>query len=279
MIKRLEIKQASALWHINGAEISIPHRVNITVDTTTASIEAYRDTLQSGSYRQDNAPICEAFQFFGGISFVAIGYKAYREDFLKMFCHYSRQFIMEWYESDKSIHSKEVGIGYVFETMLRSKEDTIRYNFTYILEEIDNSHLFIDIVNEEFGAFWTKRIKEAMERKDNLQEIAARIGAMRTVRYCMTMGDATTDYLRSIAEGYTERRERLSECKLHDWLLGEPFRINFKGYDKDFLSMFKEIVRTESEMQFQKFISENRLQLDVKKDVWVLYKKHGPSLY
>lgn len=112
-----------------------------------------------------------------------------------------------------------------------------------------------------------------------MQEIAARIGAMRTVRYCMAMPDATAAYLRSIAEGYTERRERLSECKLHDWLLGEAFRINFKGCDKDFLSMLKEIVRTETEMQFQKFISENRLQLDVKKDVWVLYNKHGPSLY
>lgn len=279
MIKRLEVKLASALWHINGAEIFMPHRVNITVDTTTASIEAYRYALQSGSYRQDNAPLREAFRFFGGISFVAIGYKAYREDFLKMFHHYTRQFVMEWYESDKCIHSKEVGIGHVFETMLRSKEATIRYNFIYILGENDDSHLFIDIVNEEFGVFWTKKIKEAMERKDNLQEIAARIGAMRTVRYCMTMVDATTDYLRSIAEGYTGRRERISECKLHDWLLGEPFRINFKGCDKDFLSLFKESVRTESEIQSKKFISENRLQLDVKKDVWVLYKKHGPSLY
>jgi hypothetical protein len=81
--KAIEIKQASALWHINGAEISMPHRVNITVDTTTVSIEAYRDTLQSGSYRRDNATLREAFRFFGGISFVAIGYKAYREDFLK----------------------------------------------------------------------------------------------------------------------------------------------------------------------------------------------------
>ncbi|MFZ3130060.1 MAG: hypothetical protein WA125_02895, partial [Desulfosporosinus sp.] len=138
MIKRLEIKQASVLWHIDGAEISMFHRLNIPADMTTASIEAYRDALQRGTYRQDNAPLCEAFQFFGGISFVAIGYKAYREDFLKMFRYFTRQFAMEWYESNKCIHSKEVGIGYVFEAMLHSKENTIRYNFTYILEEIDD---------------------------------------------------------------------------------------------------------------------------------------------
>ncbi|MBA1336123.1 MAG: hypothetical protein HPY66_2082 [Firmicutes bacterium] len=279
MIKRLEIKQASALWHIDGAEIAMFHRLNITVDMTMASIEAYRDALQSGSYRQDNAPLCEAFRFFGGISFVAIGYKAYREDFLKMFRYYTKQFVMEWYESDKCIHSKEVGIGHVFETMLCSKENTIRYNFMYILEEIDNSHLFVDIVNEEFGAFWMKKIKEAMERKDSLQDITSRIGAMRVARYCMAMLDATTAYLRSVAEGYTERRERISVHKLNEWLFGTVARTGIKGYDKAFQSVLKDIARDESEVQSQKFIAENRLQLDVNRDVWVLYSKHGPSLY
>ena len=47
MIKRLEIKQASALWHIDGAEIAMFHRLNITVDMTMASIEAYRDAYKA----------------------------------------------------------------------------------------------------------------------------------------------------------------------------------------------------------------------------------------
>lgn len=279
MIKRLEIKLASALWHIDGVEISMFHRLNITADVITANIEAYRNVLRSGSYEQDNSSLREAFRFFGGISFVAIGYTAYHEDFLKMFRHYTRQFVMEWYESGKCIHSKEVGIGYVFEAMLRGKGYTIRYNYIYILEEIDNSHLFVDIVNEEFGAFWTGKIKEAMERKDSLRDIAARIGVMRVGRYCITMLETTTGYLRSITNGYTERRERISEHKLNDWLLGESARMNLKGCDKDFLSAFKEAVRAESEVQSHKFIMDNRFQLDVNKDVWVLYKKHGPSLY
>lgn len=279
MIKRLGIKQASAIWYINGAEISMFHRLNVTVDMITAGIEAYRDTLQSSSYRQGNTPLCEAFRFFGGISFVAIGYKAYREDFLKMFRYYTRQFVMEWYESNKCIHSKEVGIGYVFEAMLHSKETTIRYNFTYILEEIDDSHLFIDIVNEEFGGFWMKKINEAMERKDSLQDITSRIGAMRVARYCMAMHDATTDYLRFVVEGFTERRERISIHKLNKWLFGTVARTGFKGYDKAFQFVLKDIVRTESEVQSQKLVAENRLQLDVNRDVWILYSKHGPSLY
>lgn len=128
MIKRLEIKQASALWHIDGVELYMPHRVNIKVDTTTTCIVAYSNTLQSVAYEQDNAHLCEAFRFFGGISFVAIGYKVYREDFLKMFHYFTKQFVIGWYESDKCIHSKEVGIGYIFETMLRSKGDAIQYN-------------------------------------------------------------------------------------------------------------------------------------------------------
>jgi len=279
MIKRLDIKKASALWYIDGAEISMFHRSNITVDMTTASIEAYRDILQSGSYRKDNTSLCETFRFFGGISFVAIGYKAYREDFLNMFRYYARLFVMEWYESGKFIHSKEVGIGYVFKTMLRSKENTIRYNFMYILDDIDNSHLFVDIVNEEFGAFWMKKIKEAMERKDSFQDITSRIGSMRVARYCMAMLDTTTAYLRSVAEGYTERRERISVHKLNEWLFGTVEGTGIKGYDIAFQSVLKDIAAAEYEVQSHKFIAENRLQLDVNKDVWVLYGKHGPSLY
>lgn len=67
----------------------------------------------------------------------------------------------------------------------------------------------------------------AMERKDNLQDITSRIGAMRVARYCVAMLDTTTVYLRSVAGGYTERRERISVHKLNEWLFGTIARTGF----------------------------------------------------
>ena len=277
MIKRLEIKLASAVWHIDGAQISMSHRKKITIDVTVAGIEAYRSCLKSNTYEQDNAPLCEAFRFFGGISFVSIGYKAYREDFLRMYRYFTKRFVKEWYESGKSLHSKEVGIGYVFETMLRSEKLPIKYRFMYILDEIDDSHLFINIVNEEFDVFWTEKIQKAMSGKDSLKIISSRIGMVRTIRYCMAMRERTAEYLKKMANFYTVRREIITEHKFQQDLFEE--KIEYPVYGEAFKEMFKNTVKNEAAIQQGKFVAENQLQLDVRNDIWMLYKKHGPSLY
>jgi integrase len=277
MIKRLKIKQASALWHIDGAEISMCHRTNISTEVTVTNIEAYKKNLQSGAYEQDNTTLCDAFRFFGGISFVAIGYNAYREEFLRMFRYYTKRFVKEWYESSKRLHSKEIGIGFVFETMLHHEKIPIKYRFMYILDEIDDSHQFVNMVNEEFSSFWMEKIQKAMVQNDNLQIISARIGMVRTIRYCMTMPENTVEYLEQMAKSYTNRREIITEHKFQRELLGE--KINYPVFGAVFTKMFKSTVENEAAVQKQKFVAENQLQLDVYCDTWVLYKKHGPSLY
>jgi integrase len=277
MIKRLEIRQASAVWHIDGAEISMFHRKKIPVNLTVSGIEAYRNCLKNNTYEKDNTPLCEAFAFFGGISFVAIGYKAYREDFLRMYRYFTKRFVKEWYEGDKSLHSKEVGIGYVFETMLYHEKIPIKYRFLYILDEIDNSHHFVDIVNEEFHAFWTGKIQKAMNEKVSLKMIVFRIGMVRTIRYCISIREETAEYLKQMAGFYTARREIITEHKFQQDLFGE--KINYPVYGKAFKDLFKSTVKREAVIQQQKFVVENRLQLDVRHDIWMLYKKHGPSLY
>ena len=73
--------------------------------------------------------------------------------------------------------------------------------------------------------------------------------------------------------------QNLNEDKKNNILNACILEFANKGYDKAFQSVLKDIARDESEVQSQKFIAENRLQLDVNRDVWVLYSKHGPSLY
>lgn len=58
-------------------------------------IQEYRSVLENRAYEKDNIGLCEAFCYFGGIAFVAIGLSC-RGEFLQCFYYYAMQFVQEW---------------------------------------------------------------------------------------------------------------------------------------------------------------------------------------
>lgn len=279
MIEKLGIRQASAIWSIDGVKISMFHRLKVEDDTVISNITEYKKILQDNLYQVDNTRLCKIFLFLGGISFVGIGYKVYKAEFARMFKYYTNRFVTEWSIGDKIIHSKEVGVKYVFEMMLRNATISIKYDFNYILGEIDDSHSFCQIVDDEFEVHWTDKLKKTMLNREDLRVITSKIGFIRVAKYCLGIYEITTEYLKIIANSYTIRREIISENKLHDWIFGDKLRTNFTGCNEAFSKALEMVVKEEFKTQCEKFIAENHLELNVHNDVWVLYKKHGPSLH
>jgi integrase len=278
MIERLEIKMASALWSIDGVQLTMQHRLNISHADTVAAIEQYRDILKNKEYQNGNACLCKCFRFFGGISFVKLGSIAYTADFTEMFRYYAKIAVKRWAVNGNTIKSKELGVHFVFKEMLHSVSDPIEYNYMYIFDEVPGSHRYQEIFEREFSLFWSERILEQMRQGASLKAVVDKVGLLRCVEYAALVGRQTAeDYLYGMARGFTARRERISLSKLFGTVYGET-RTSSKLLSCEFDRIMRRVVDEEFRLQYEKFPAENRLQADVRRDEWIFYVRHGPSL-
>lgn len=277
MINKLSLTTASAIWEIDDVKVSLWHRCEISDDHMKSKILEYKQILRIRSYKIENAPLCRIFNYFGGISFVEIGFNAFRNDFVEMFRYFSVRYTEHWFDLDEKILSKEVGIAHVFETMLENDVIEIRYNFMHILSELEDRRLLNDILENEFSKFWIARISEKISKGEGLGEIESRIGFVRTTKYATRVGlESLKLYLKNFAKGFTERRERISQRQM--WhLIFDSSRTDTA--DMIFTKLLEDVVAEEFIHQYEKFPNENHKELNIKKDVWIIYEKHGPSLY
>ncbi|MBA1335566.1 MAG: hypothetical protein HPY66_1191 [Firmicutes bacterium] len=151
----------------------------------TEVIKKYRNILNNSLYVNDNTAMCGVFLFFGGISFVRIGYMAFRNDFLKMYRYYCRKFILEWSETDESLSFSKISIKCVFEVMLKNESIVINYGFKPILQQIDNTQIFYEILEEEYYSFWSEKVQQCLRENTALSVISRKIGVSDTVKCCM----------------------------------------------------------------------------------------------
>ena len=108
--------------------------------------------MENRAYEKDNIGLCEAFCYFGGIAFVAIGLSC-RGEFLQCFYYYAMQFVQEWVDGEKCLKSKYIGYEYVFAKMLKNETITIQYDFRYILDQVDGGE-FSQINAAAFAEYW-----------------------------------------------------------------------------------------------------------------------------
>lgn len=276
MIKIVKRITASALWDIEGAKISLPYRKEYPEPIMSEEIRAFREILQTRVYEHDNSDLCKAFRIFGGISFVAIGMTC-PDDFLACFAYYSKQFAKEWAEGEKCLKSKFVGYEYVFKKMLQSETILIKYDFRYILDNVDGE-LFCQANEQAFAEQWIPTLLTPMEQGLSLADAAKRVGDVRISKYLMQIPVQSECYLKHLADAYTARRELISLTKVTSFILGSTSRTNFVGAAPGFLELLSRIVDEEIEIQRVKFIAEHRKEMSLSKDVWVLYQKHGAGL-
>lgn len=276
MIRIVQRITASAVWDIDGTEVRLTYRKEYPEPVMVEKIKEYREILKSRSYKQDNSGLCEAFLFFGGIAFVGIGMSC-RNEFFACFAYYAKQFAAEWANGEKRLKSKFIGYEYVFARMLRNEKIPISYDFKYILDGVDGEQ-FCRINERAFAEHWVPVMLPLMEKDISLSEVSNRVGDVRVTKYLMQTPVQTEKYLKKLAAGYTARRELISLNKMTQFIFGDSSRTNFSGGDSRFFVLLKDITDHEIEFQKAKFPADNRRALDMAKDVWVLYQRHGTSL-
>lgn len=277
MIKIIDRIIASAMWDINGTMVRLPYRREFPEPVMAQKIEKYCSFLKNRAYEQDNRGLCEAFRFFGGLAFVAIGMSC-KDEFSSCFAYYARKFAVAWAAGAKCLKSKYIGYEYVFQAMLQNEELPISYDFRYILDKTTENELFCQISEQAFCEHWIEKMKPLMAEERSLSSISARVGDLRMSKYFMEMTEETTQYLKQLATSYTARRELISLRKLHIFIFGDDSRTHFPGGDAKFFSMLKTTVEVEIMHQSIVFIGENRKEMNSQKNVWVLYQQHGVTL-
>lgn len=276
MVKFIDSERAVARWEICGMVISLPHRRERANDEMRNIIEAYINTVHNKLYMKDNTALFNAFKAVGGIPFVKIGYFAMRDDFIEMFRYYAELFVTKWIESNKCIHSKNVGIQYVFKEMLCNKDFEIKYDFMYILDDDSvDSTLFVNIVDGIFIEKWTVIVRDNITQDDSLKQITKRIGFAKLYRIAESMQEEIKKYFCRIAAQYTKRRELITMYKMQLFLFGRT--IEYGQYDL-LWDMLQSVVDGEYEKQCRIFVKENPLQFDMYKDEWIVYQRKGDSL-
>jgi len=161
--------------------------------------------------------------------------------------------------------------------MLENENHVIHYNFQYILDGQQGS-IFCQINEESFSIYWTQEILPLMKDLNSLQVILKRVGAVRVSKYLMKIPNETEYYFTRLANQYTNHRELISLRKINNHIFGDQSRTSFAGGDKDFVTLLNKVVAHEFEIQMIKFIVENHKELDINKDIWVLYQMQGITL-
>lgn len=268
---------ASALWEIEGYQVSLAYKTKYPEDILKKEIINYRNCLLKRSYVVDNIELLKAYRVFGGISFVAIG-MTLEDEFKECFRFFAECFAQEWAVSTQCLQSKFVGIEYVFQIMLQDKEEPILYNFRYILEKINQSSEFPEILEDTFAEYWVEKMIPLMRKGKSLAYVTKRIGDARVSRYFMKNPVETEKYLQYLAGQYTKKRLIITKRDLSRYIFGNRGDSKFSGGDLRFFTLFEKVVQNEFDVQKIDFVNKNHDEWSSYKDIWRIYKVVGVTL-
>lgn len=122
-----------------------------------------------------------------------------------------------------------------------------------------------------------QEIRDKMKKSVSLSEVTRETGSVRIVEYLLYDKPALEQYLTAMAAEFTRQRRQIS----HSALILSIFNYEMGSlslYGQEFADMLVSVVEREREKQRRVFIAENRLQIDISSDVWMLYEPHGDIL-
>jgi integrase len=281
MIKLIEIKTGSAFWEIDGVILRFQRKKSVGDVLTEQLIGEYQELLLKEEYKEHPTKICEIDSILGDVILLRIGIEVYFEAFIKMFAYYTERYVKAWGKSDKKLVSNRTSMFpafvYMFKNQLVDKLDSP----IAILKNIpcDNQYFF-DIYEEKFSAFWIEQAKNNVQEREPLDDIRMRIGALMTTASLAQLPKVMImEYLEYMANKFTMERKLITIQSYCRSLLGSKLMMSRERFDPDFVRLVDEVVKKEYQHQCKKFIEDNPRQFAVKSDQWILYYKHGPSLY
>jgi len=281
MIKLIEIKTGSAFWEIDGVILRFQRKKSVGDVLMEQLIGEYRELLLNEEYKEHPTKICEINAILGDVILLRIGIEIYFEAFIKMFAYYTESYVRTWGMSDKKLVSNRTSMFpafvYMFKNQLVDKSDSP----IAILKNIPcDNQCFFDIYEEKFSAFWKIQVKNKVEVKEPLDNIRVRIGALMTTASLAQLPTVMiTEYLEYMTNKFTMERKLITVQGFCRSLMGSNLMMSRERLDPDFVRLVDVVVKKEYQHQCKKFIEDNPRQLDVKSDQWILYYKHGPSLY
>ncbi len=281
MIKLLEIKTGSAFWEIDGVILRFQRKKSIGDVVIEQLIGEYRELLLNETYKEYPAKICDINNALGDVILLRIGIEVYFDAFIKMYEYYIERYVRAWGMSDKKLVSNRTSIFpafvYMFKNQLVDKSDC---SIAILRNSPSDNQCFFDIYEEKFSAFWIVQVKKKVEEKELLNDIRERIGAMMTTNsFAQLPSDMITEYLDFMANKFTKARKLITVQLFCRSFLGSKLTTSRERFNSDFVRLVDKVVKKEYQYQCKKFIEDNTKQLHIKSEQWVLYYRHGPSLY
>ena len=280
MIRMIKIENGGyRLWDIDGKKMRFRLRKNTCDELFGRTIAGYCDLVRSESYKEYPDRLCEIAVIAGEIALIRIGLKVFQSKFLRMFGHYAKQYAERWYQSGKCVSIRRVNMLPVFDLMFKNTL-TDRFDGSLsISTHIPRVQCFRKIYEQEFAAFWVRKIVEKVRDYESLHSVSERIGTMLTSIYVCRLPDSDVKgYFERLAQCFTQRRTVITTQNFFGMILKSDASIKRAGLDKNFVKLADAVVQREYEKQCDLFIKENHLQLDVNIDKWTLFRMHGPSL-
>ena len=281
MIKLIGIKTSSAIWEIDGIVIKTQRLKNVGNEKIEKNISDYINLMTSGNYKRNPNELYKIAETLGSTMILKIGTDIYLNYFLKMFDYYTKEYIKQWAEIGGVIISNKISMFPVFEYMFQGKivekEDS---NIAILRSSTSDNAMFFKVFDKRFSEFWTAEIKSTVKNQNLLVEIEKRIGCLRVTKYiCRLPKEEVKKYLENIAKDFTKTRCTITVQKYYHKLLGNNISVSRKRFDPIIVALIDEIVNEEYKIQCSKFILDNAVEMDVRKDRWKLYCKQGPSLF
>lgn len=282
MIRYIESIGTMQIWDVDGVRVINKIISNITVEQICEEIESFKLFLKEKHYKQGSDTIQRVYSRLGFILLFRLGLEAFRDDFIEMCRWYCGQYFVSWYDDFDAEALAVPSFARVIAVMLDG--DTEAYS-KCLREKNMRSKGYDDILGElmqdEFELFCKSKILEVLKSGDGLKYMRSKISFARLTRICVSISpDLTENYLSGAAKEITRRREIITKTSLHNEVFGTDYYYNFseEGCDNQFYNIFCAVVEREEKLQSEKFISENHLEQDVRKDIWKIYFLRGGGL-
>lgn len=282
MAELISSEKSAFVWKIDGVVMKLGFNTKINPEEYLNNIQKYKEMLKMKEYRGNKGLIKELFLYFGSLPFIWIGMEAFHQEFIRMCRYYIREYLTEWQESVERPSEQIPPFTKALETLTGMGQGKCFSCFSMLGKyAIHHKEELSILMAGEFEDFWGEKIVCAIGEGKGLVEIRQKLSVRRLTKYCMKYAPEQTKRLTGeLAESYTGRREVISLYGMTTKLFGDNLRNDYKPerWDDEFARMLYDTVERETEVQKKRFIRENHLELDVRKDCWRIYTLHGGNL-
>lgn len=270
MIRYIESIGIMQVWDVDGTRFLHKSVSSVTVEQLHKGIESLKFFLTEEQYKNDSKVIRDLYAHIGFMPLFRLCMEAFRDSFLKMCRWYCGQYFTSWYDDPESEALAAPSFARAIAVMLGGNtEDYSRKLREKNMRSTGYDDVLHELMQNEFDLFCQPKVLAALKSGGGLKYIRSRISVARLTTLCATIApDLTEKYLSDAAKEVTRRREIITKSALYTEIFGADYFYNLPDCNTQFRDIFCAVISREEIAQSKKFVSDNHLELDVRKDVW-----------